>query len=319
MKEGHSMVRVILTTLFAALAILLAGCGNGNPGVIEASGTIEGTDINVGSEVAGRVRAVPASEGARVAAGDTLVLIDDEEYRLQLLQAEANLASFEFAYRLAIEGSRREDIVQAEAAFHTAETDYKRMKELIDAQSVTQKQYDDAYARYVAAQQTYTKLKNGLRPAEINGARGRRDGADAQVALLRKRVRNCAIIAPSAGTVTLRAVEPGELVGISTNVVRLTYLEKVKLTIYVNEKELGHLALGQKADVSIDAFENGRVFPGTIVYISPVAEFTPKNVQTKEERTKLVFAVKIEVENPDGALKPGLPADARITTSTPGK
>jgi HlyD family secretion protein len=316
MKEGQSMSRVILISILSALGFVLVGCGNGNSGVIEASGTIEGTDINVGSEVSGRVREVPVSEGALVPAGDTLVLIDDEEYQLQLLQAEANLASFESAYSLAAEGSRREDIVQAEAAYHTAETDYTRMKDLLAAQSVTQKQYDDAYARYVAAQQTYTKLKAGLRPAEITGARARRDGAAAQVALLKKRVRNCAIIAPSAGTVTLRAVEPGELVGVGTNVIRLTYLEKVKLTIYVNEKELGHIGLGQKADVSIDAFEKGRVFQGAVVYISPVAEFTPKNVQTKEERTKLVFAVKVEVQNPDGALKPGLPADARIAIAS---
>lgn len=313
------MYRVILIGIVSSLVILLAGCGNGNTGVIEASGTIEGTDINVGSEVAGRVRAVPVSEGARVEAGDTLVLVDDEEYRLQLRQAEANLASFESAFRLAAEGSRREDIVQAEAAYRTAETDHQRMKELLDAQSVTRKQYDDAYTRFVAAQQTYTKLKSGLRPEEITGARVRRDGAAAQVDLLKKRVRNCAIVAPTAATVTLRAVEPGELVGTGTNVIRLTSLDRVKLTIYVNETGLGHVALGQKADVSIDAFAEGRTFPGTVVFISPVAEFTPKNVQTKEERTKLVFAVKIEVQNPDGALKPGLPADARLVLPAPEK
>ncbi len=313
------MHRFILPSVFAAAVAALAGCGNGNNGSIEASGTIEGTDINIGSQVAGRVREVRVDEGARVAAGDTLVLIDDEEYQLQLRQADANLASFESAYRMAVEGSRHEDIVQAEAAYRTAQTDYERMKGLIDEQSVTRKQYDDAYARYVAAEQTYVKLKAGLRPEEITGARVRRDGAAAQLDLLKKRVRDCVITAPTRGTITLRAVEPGELVGIGTNVVRLTYLDKVKLTIYVNEAELGRIALGEKADVSIDSFDKGRTFSGTVVYISPVAEFTPKNVQTKEERTKLVFAVKMEVANPDGALKPGLPADARIATSASTK
>ena len=313
------MHRFIATSIFAALLGVISGCGDRHNGRIEASGTIEGTDVTIGSEVAGRVKTVRVDEGARVAAGDTLVLIDDEEYQIQLRQAEANLASFESAYRLALEGSRREDIVQAEAAFRTAETDYARMKELIDAQSVTRKQYDDAYTRYVAAEQTYAKLKAGLRPEEIAGARVRRDGAQAQVDLLKKRVRNCAILAPSRGTVTLRAVEPGELVGNGSNVARLTFLDKVKLTIYVSEAELGRVALGQKADVFIDAFGTDRAFGGTVVYISPAAEFTPKNVQTKEERTKLVFAVKIEVANPDGALKPGLPADARIVTGGPEK
>ena len=170
--------------------------------------------------------------------------------------------------------------------------------------------YDDVYARFIAAEQTYAKAKAGLRPEEIVGARARRDGAAAQSELLQKRIRDCTILAPAAGTVTLRAVEPGEFVGMGSNVIRLTALDKVKLTIYVGEAELGRVALGQSADVFIDAFHDKRTFKGIVVYISPSAEFTPKNIQTKEERTKLVFAVKIEVDNPDGALKPGLPADA---------
>jgi HlyD family secretion protein len=313
------MHRFIISSTVAMLLVAIVGCGNNSNGVIEASGTIEGTDINISSEVAGRVREVRVNEGTSVKPGDTLVIINDEEYQLQLRQAEANLASFESAYRLSVEGSRREDIVQAEATYRTAETDYQRMKELLDSQSVTRKQYDDAYTRYVAAQQTYTKLKTGLRPEEITGARVRREGAAAQVDLLKKRLRDCAIVAPASATVTLRSVEPGEFVGLGTNVVRLTCLEKVKLTIYINEGELGHLSLGQSAEVSIDSFGKGRAFQGVLVYISPVAEFTPKNVQTKEERTKLVFAVKIEIPNPDGALKPGLPADARIITIAAGQ
>jgi HlyD family secretion protein len=241
--------------------------------------------------------------------GDTLAIINDEEYRLQLKQAEANLASLEAAFRLAAEGSRKEDVIQAEAAYTSAHADYQRMKELLASATVTQKQYDDAYARYVAADQTYRKAKSGLRPEEINGARARRDGAAAQRDLLEKRIRDCAVLAPAPGTLTLRAVEPGELVGMGSNIARLTYLDRVKLTIYVNEADLGRVALGQSADVTIDTFP-GKPFTGRVVYISPNAEFTPKNVQTKEERTKLVFGVKIEIENPDGALKPGLPADA---------
>lgn len=298
----------------ASIALIASGCsGNGN-GSIEASGTIEGTEINVAAEVAGRILAVPVNEGARVNRGDTLAIINDEEYRLQLKQAEANLASLEAAFRLAAEGSRKEDVIQAEAAYTSANADYQRMKELLASATITQKQYDDAYARYVAADQTYRKAKSGLRPEEINGARARRDGAAAQVDLLQKRIRDCAVLAPAPGTLTLRAVEPGELVGMGSNVARLTYLDRVKLTIYVNEADLGRVALGQNADVTIDTFP-GKPFAGRVVYISPNAEFTPKNVQTKEERTKLVFGVKIEIENPDGALKPGLPADAVLRTA----
>jgi membrane fusion protein YbhG len=297
---------------FLFLAAGLAGCANGPRDVIEASGIIEGTTVNVGTEVGGRVKQIRVDEGVAVSKGDTLLLIDDVEYQIQLRQAVANLEAFESAYRLALEGSRREDILQAEAAYKTAESDYQRMKDLLASQTVTQKQYDDSYTRFVAAQQTYEKLRRGSRVQEINGARLRRDYAAAQADLLKKKVRDCVLLAPSNGTVTLKSVEPGELVSPGSNVLRLTYLDRVKLTIYVNETDLGRVKLGQEARISVDTFGAGKTFPGKVVAISPTAEFTPKNVQTKEERTKLVFGVKIEVENPDHLLKPGLPADARI-------
>jgi HlyD family secretion protein len=303
-----------LATLIACGG-LLAGCSGNSKDVIEASGIIEATDVTIGSEVAGKVKEVRADEGSQVRNGDTLVVIDDTEYRLQLRQAEANLSANDAGYRLAVEGTRQEDLVQSEAAYRTAESDYQRMKDLLATQSVTQKQFDDVYARFVAADQTYRKLKAGLRPEEVRSARVKRDYAAAQVDLLRKKVRDCAITAPSSGTITLRSVEPGELVTMGMNVMRLTYLEKVKLTIYVNETELGRVHLGQLAKVTIDTFGKGKEFEGKIIYISPVAEFTPKNVQTKEERSKLVFGVKMEIQNPDGSLKPGLPADARIVTT----
>jgi HlyD family secretion protein len=189
------------------------------------------------------------------------------------------------------------------------------MKALLAEHSVTQKSYDDAYAKYVSADQTYRKLKSGLRPEEIEGTRVRRDQAAAQADLLKKRVRDCHVLAPSAGIITLRGVEPGELVSTGMTVLRLTYLDRVKLMIYVNEADLGNVHLGQTALISIDSFGKGKSVEGKVSYISPLAEFTPKNVQTKEERTKLVFGVRIEAANTDGALKPGLPADAVLLTS----
>lgn len=301
------------TALFIALTplLLLSACSNGGDGFIEASGTIEGTDITVASEVIGRVVSVRVAEGARVAAGDTLAAIDDTEYRIQLRQARANQNAQESAYRLVLEGSRREDILQSEAAFRTAEADYKRMKELLATNTVTRKQYDDAYNRYVAAEQTFQKMVTGSRRQEVEGARARAESASAQADLLEKRLRDCVLTAPAEGTVTLRGIEPGEFVSPGASVFRITNLDRVKLMIYVAESDLGKIKSGQEASIFVDSHPD-RPFPGTIVYISPVAEFTPKNVQTREERTKLVFAVKVEAENPEGILKPGMPADARV-------
>ncbi|MFN0158724.1 MAG: HlyD family secretion protein [Bacteroidota bacterium] len=288
---------------------LLAGCSGNDAGSIEASGTIEGTDVNVGTEVAGKIRELRVEEGADVKTGDTLVVIDDTDYQLQLRQAVANELAATAQYRLAVAGSRKEDVIQAESAYKNAGKDYVRLKDLLASQTVTQKQFDDAEARYVAAEQTYQKLVRGLRSDEIAAVAARRDQAQAHADQLRKKVRDCFILAPMHGVVTLRAIEVGELVTMGANVIRITYMEKIKLTIYVNETDLGNVRLGQTATVSIDA-DSEKKYTGRIVYISPTAEFTPKNVQTKEERTKLVFGVRIEVENPDGSLKPGLPADA---------
>jgi HlyD family secretion protein len=307
MRLTHPSTTAILATL------LFAGCSGNSADTIEASGTIEGTDVNIGTEVAGRVKEVRVDEGARVSKGDTLLIIDDADYQIQLRQAMGNFDAAEAQYRLAVKGSRKEDILQAEAAFKSAQGDYNRMKELLASKTVTQKQFDDAEARYISAQQAYEKLKAGLRSEEITTARARRDQASAQADQLRKKVSDCYILAPSTGTVTLRAVEPGELVTMGANVLRITYLDRVKLTIYVNETDLGRVRLGQEASVKIDG-DTEQVHTGKVVYISPTAEFTPKNVQTKEERTKLVFGVKIEVDNKEGVLKPGLPADATIHT-----
>jgi HlyD family secretion protein len=307
MRLTNSVLATFLST------VLFFGCSGNSKDRIEASGTIEGTDVNIGSEVAGRVKLVRVEEGTHVGIGDTLVIVDDLDYQIQLRQAIANEEAADAQYRVAIEGSRKEDIAQAEATFKNAAADYERMKTLLASKTITQKQYDDAEARYISAQQTYEKLVRGLRRDEINAIKAKRDQASAQVDQLRKKVHDCYILSPAKGIVTLKAVEPGELVSVGSNVLRVTYLEKVKLTIYVGEADLPRVRVGQKASITVDAYRD-RTFEGEVIYKSPVAEFTPKNVQTKEERTKLVYAVKIQLANPDGALSPGLPADATLST-----
>jgi HlyD family secretion protein len=185
------------------------------------------------------------------------------------------------------------------------------MKDLLASQTITQKQFDDAEARYITAQQTYEKLARGLRKDEVATLRARRDQAAAQADQLRKRIRDCRVLAPTDGIVTLRGVEPGEFVAPGSQLIRLTDVRLVKLTIYVNETDLAGVQVGGIASIRIDSAPD-TTFTGTIVYISPEAEFTPKNVQTREERTKLVFGVKIEIPNPRAILKPGMPADASI-------
>jgi HlyD family secretion protein len=155
--------------------------------------------------------------------------------------------------------------------------------------------------------------------ASGNATRQERDNAHTQLAqaeaamvIAQKALDNCYITSPLNGTVTSKAVEVGDLAIPGGVIVSVSKLDTVKLTIYVSETELPKVKLGAKAEVRIDA-DPKQVFPGRVTYISPTAEFTPKNIQTREDRVKLVFGVRIEIPNQDGSLKPGLPADATIT------
>lgn len=295
-------------SIVALPMFIIAGCGDGDGTAIEATGTIEATHVTVSALVSGTVAGLRAEEGDRVNAGDTLLLLDQREYRLQARQAEANLAAAEAQYRLAVTGPRDEDLRQAEAAYESARRDLQRMQELRQSNSIPQKQLDDAQLRATVAEQTLAKLKNGSRPEEIESARARRDQAASQLDLARKKLDDCAATAPMSGTVLNRFVERGEFVGMGSALARIANLDQMDLVIYVPETQLPRVTIGQTARISVDAFKD-RTFEGRVVFISPTAEFTPKNIQTKDERTKLMFGVKIRVANPDGALKAGIPAD----------
>ena len=318
--------------LLLPLAVLAACAGDRAKGAITASGTIETIEVNVASKVAGEVKELAVDEGARVKPGDRLAVVDHATLDIQLRQAEAGVDLARAQLLLLRNGARREDIQQSEAAvtqaeanLQVAEADARRMRELVRTGSVTPKQRDDAEARLTVAQAQQTsaaealrKVRTLARPEEIQAAEARLAQAVAAADLLRKTIADCVITAPAGGIVTHKAVERGELVSPGSTVVTLSELDSVYVMIYLTEKETGRVRLGDTADVAIDAFP-GRAFPGKITYISSEAEFTPKNVQTKEDRVKLVFGVKVEIENRAGLLKPGLPADATIRVAPDSK
>jgi HlyD family secretion protein len=298
-----------------ALGFLLIGCSTEPQGAISASGTIEATKVTITAKVGGEVMTLLADEGTIVKKGDTLAVIDRSDLEIQLKQAVANADAADAQYQLSVKGAREEDILQAEANYTSAQQDLNRADELFKAKSITKKQLEDMQTRFVVTQQSYEKLKRGSRPEEIRAARARRDQAVAQVEATRKKISETFVVASMGGVVTEKGLEQGDVVMPNGSVFRISRLDKVHLMIYVSEEELARVKLGQPADVYIDAYPN-KAFPGTVAYISDIAEFTPKNVQTKDDRTKLVFRVKIEVTNADGSLKPGMPADATIRTST---
>lgn len=298
----NKTIAAILCTVY------LFGCSSHNGETISATGTIEATEITVSAQVGGQTKYIIADEGQLVQVGDTLLIIDKTDWQYQLEQTRGGYEMAEAQYRLALKGAREEDVIQSEANYKNAKDDLKRMEELYRAKSISEKQLDDARTRFTVSQQMWEKMKRGSRQEEIDAARARRDQTKAQMASLQKKVNDCVVISPIAGTITKRYIEQGELASTGMALYRISNLSSMDITIYVSESDLPKIKLNQKANVSIDAFKT-KDFEGKVTFISSTAEFTPKNIQTKDERTKLVFSVKVKVPNPDGTLKAGLPAD----------
>jgi len=318
-------MKKLILSISPLLTLLVLNCNGNNSDQIEASGNIEATNIIVSSQVSGKVVQSMKDEGDRVNKGDTVIIIDPETYKLRLNEALASKDYAEAQFNLIKKGARDEDINQAEEnlkqaqiSLDLAEKDKQRMENLYESKSITKKQYDDAVANYDialtklnSAKENFQKIKNLARPEELIQAKANLDKATANANLLKKSLSDCFVTSPSSGFITKKFLEEGETVGMMSSLFQVTDLNSVELVIYVSETELGKVQLGQRAKISVDTFPD-KSFDGKVTYISPEAEFTPKNIQTQEERTKLVYAVKIKVDNPDFELKDGMPADAVI-------
>lgn len=319
-------MKTLKMVLITAVLLLIYGCGGGNnKNSIEASGNIEATNVVVSSKVGGQIEKLNFIEGDRVNRGDTLLVIDSESSRIQLQQAVAARELADAQLQLLRNGARKEDIqsakaglIQAEISLEQAKRDKERMDQLYKSKTISEKQHEDATNRYFTMQQqyksakeNYDKLLKFARPEEIKQAEARVDQAKANENQVRKSIRDSYVVSPINGFVVKKYFEAGETVSPLASLLKISDLSVVKLLIYVSEEELGNVKLGQKAEVSTDSY-SGKTYEGKVIYISPEAEFTPKNIQTKDERTKLVFAVKIEIPNPDFELKAGMPADAVV-------
>jgi HlyD family secretion protein len=312
-----------------AIMLFAAGCGDDkNANLINASGTIESVDVTVSSKLSGQIKKINIKEGDMVKTGDLLLELDHDLLDIQLRQAEARVEQANAQLNLLLSGARKEDIEMAEQSLKQAKInldlakqDKDRFTSLYDTRTITKKQYEDAAARYDltltqynAAKENLNKIKSIIRPEEIESARANIKSLIASVDLFKKNIEDAKVYAPVDGFVSKKFVEAGEIVSPQSSLMKISDLETVNLVIYLNEVELGKVKLGQNADIKIDTYKD-KVYKGEIIYISPEAEFTPKNIQTQDERTKLVFAVKIKIPNQNFELKPGMPADASLTIS----
>lgn len=289
------------------------------------SGNIEVTDAATSFKASGRLAERLVSEGDVVTRGQIMARLDRVELAQQValqqadvLAARADLAELEA-------GSRPEEIVQAEAALERARAEEargraegRRMAELHAADVVSAREREVAETALAVAragvrdaEQHLLLLEQGPRRERIAQARARLERASRALDLATTRLDDGVLVAPMAGLVLAEHVEPGEFVNAGTPVVTLGALGEVWLRAYIDERDLGRVKVGQPARVTADTWP-GRVYPGVVSFLASEAEFTPKNVQTAQERVKLVYRIKIDIPNPSFELKPGMPADAEI-------
>lgn len=228
---------------------------------INASGTIEVTEVEVASKIAGRITSLPVEEGDTVKENQTVATLSYDE--LEALKHSA------------------------QATLDNAQQNYSRTRALYATGSVSKQAYDNALAAFTGAKSQY----------EYTVAN----------------ISNALLYSPITGTVLRKNLEKGELAFPGSPILSIGNLTRPWIKVYLPETQIGKIKLGQNADISVDSFP-GKIFKGKISSIASKAEFTPKTVETKEDRVKMVFAVKIAVENPDALLKPGMPADAAIRT-----
>jgi HlyD family secretion protein len=247
--------------------------------------------------------------------------------QLRAARAERDLAAAEL--RLRQRGYQEEDIAvaradldRAEAELAAAQRDLDRFEALLDAGSGTAKTRDDAQARRdvaaasaAAGRQRWRKLRAGYREEEKAAAGARLEATAARIAAIEQQVKDATVTSPTEGVVTEKLVEAGEIVAPGSPLCVVTDLADAWLTAYVPESQLSRIRLGQQAQVSTD---DGVSRTGHVAWVSQRAEFTPKNIQTREERVKLVFKIKVRLPNDDGLFKPGMPAEARVTAAVEG-
>ena len=328
-----------LLSLSVAAALAGAACQEKPPADrVRASGSVEATEVQVSAQVGGRLLELRVAEGDRVTAGQPIAQLDTTDVRLALQRAQAERAQADAQLRLLQAGARPEEIRQAAAQVRAAEAevagakddlaaaeaDLARFDALLKANSGSQKQRDDAATRrdmaqsrlkggeerVQAAREGLARLERGARVQEIEAARARVAIVDAQIATLQQNLTDATVLAPAGGLVTQKLADVGEILAPRAPIVTIVNLDEAWANIYIDEPLVPRLRVGQTATIYTDA--GGKGIEGKITFVSPKAEFTPRNVQTAEERSKLVYRIKVSVDNREGVLKQGMPVEAEV-------
>jgi HlyD family secretion protein len=272
MKKRLIIAGVVLVAAIAITVIYRLNNAR-NMDALILSGNVEVTEVNTGFKIPGRVQNLYTDEGRMVARGDKIAMLDNAELESVVTQNRASVRN-------------------AEAQFEKAESDLERYTKLFRDEVISPQQMDSAKTAYDVAESQLQMSRAALKTSEV-------------------RLRDSVIYATLNGIVLRKNIEEGETVAAGTSLFTIGDLENPWIKVYVKEDKLGLVKFGQNAQVTTDSYPNKK-YEGTVTFISSEAEFTPKNVQTREERVKLVFGVKVSVKNINNELKPGMPADVKI-------
>jgi HlyD family secretion protein len=277
---GRKGIRNLLIIVILAAAVIYSGFWAFNEYVnrdkITASGTIEAVETTVSTKVPGRIVSFSVDEGDTVKSGSVIASLESSELYAGFKQT------------VAIEKS-------AQIKYDNAMRNYIRSKSLKKRNMVSDQEFDSVTSIYEAAQAELSRSSASRAVAEIA-------------------YNDASIKAPISGTILTKAAEIGDLLSPYSTVVTMADLSTLEIMLYVSETRYGRIKLGDSVSIFVDSYP-GTEFTGKVTYISDKAEFTPKNIQTKEERVTQVFGIKIEIPNPKMELKPGMPADAVIYLS----
>lgn len=281
------------------LLFLLVSCQN-NKEEADAYGSFEATEVLISAESNGRIMRFDIREGEQIMEGQTIALIDTTLIHLQKEEANAGID----AIRSRTQTIRAQNEILTQQ-IENLRINLKRTENMLREEAATQKQYDDLVGQVsvLEKQITANNTQNSLIYSEIASI-------EAKKALLDEQISRCHVKSPLHGTILTKYAEAGEMITTGRPLVKIADLSIIQLKVYVSGAQLGNIKLGNSCTVRVDDGANGyKSAIGTISHIANKAEFTPKIIQTKEERVTLVYAVTIDVKN-DGTMKPGMPGEA---------
>lgn len=330
------MNRRLVVILLAIVAVAFAGwyfwkqhAANDPQAAFALSGNVDVHQVELGFRVTGRIAKLQVQEGDGVQAGDALAQLDRAPFENDVAAARAEVAAAQTQFDKATRGFRIEEIAQARAAVKERDVELgnsrvtlKRLQDLADKSLVTRQQVDDAQARVRAneamlasAQAQLNLLTHGSRIEDIDAQKAALDAALARLAKAQTALDDATLHAPSSGIIAVRARETGAIVQAGQTVYTLLLNDPVWIRAYVTQPRLGRIKPGMAVKIEVDSMP-GKEYDGSVGFISPEAEFTPKNVQTEQVRDDLVYRLRVIAEDPDNVFRQGMPVTVRIPAAT---